>query len=223
MRRPPVGAMRRDSVAARTVGRHQPGSSTSASNYTSTAANNEIYTTSQTQNNALQDMKGPSSFDSPYALTVTTSYRSSAVSYLPRPLAKLTQAWVLSAVVVARSGTPFTVTTGSDAPGFGNVDGQGSDRPNILNPSILGATVGNPDTSTQTLNRANFGYLAIGQSAGTLSNNAFRKGAILNLNGSVSRDWRFLGDLGSGSLRCTSSNCRSLQPCEPSAIRRAQQ
>ena len=36
---------------------------------------------------------------------------------------------------------------GLGRPGFGNVDGSGNDRPNLLNPSVLGRTIGNPDTA----------------------------------------------------------------------------
>jgi hypothetical protein len=39
-----------------------------------------------------------------------------------------------------RMGTPLTLFVGSDSPGFGNVDGAPSDRPNIVDPSILGTT-----------------------------------------------------------------------------------
>ena len=59
--------------------------------------------------------------------------------------------WTVAAITLLKNGTPFTVVSGSDAPGFGNVDGNGGDRPNLLDPSILGRTIGNPDTSAKLL------------------------------------------------------------------------
>ena len=43
----------------------------------------------------------------------------------------MASSWRLSAVVLLKTGTPFAVTT-PDGPGFGNVDGNGNDRPNLL-------------------------------------------------------------------------------------------
>ena len=101
--------------------------------------------------------------------------------------------WQISSIVVAKTGTPFTLSTGSDAPGFGNVDGSGGDRPNVLNPSILGSTIGNPNTSRQILNLANFGFIVPGQPAGNLGRNTFRKGPIFNVNASIAREWKWGG------------------------------
>ena len=50
--------------------------------------------------------------------------------------------WEISAVTLIKNGTPFTVVSGSDAPGFGNVDGSTGDRPHIIDASILGTTIG---------------------------------------------------------------------------------
>ena len=58
--------------------------------------------------------------------------------------------WNLNSVVLAKTGMPFTVITGSDGPGSGNVDGVNGDRPNILDPSILGMANSNPDSVPRT-------------------------------------------------------------------------
>ncbi|MBI3941232.1 MAG: TonB-dependent receptor [Acidobacteria bacterium] len=95
----------------------------------------------------VSDTKGVASFDTPHAFTLNYSYD------LPRPgnagiwLSRLLGGWTVSGTTVLRSGTPFSVFTGSDAPGWGNVDGEDKDRPNIKNPGLLGKSIDNPDTS----------------------------------------------------------------------------
>ena len=71
-------------------------------------------------------MKGRSEFDQPHAFLWRASYTL--------------RGWTFAAVTLLKTGTPFTVVSGSDAPGFGNVDGNGGDRPNLVDPSILGRT-----------------------------------------------------------------------------------
>jgi hypothetical protein len=88
-----------------------------------------------------------------------------------------------------KTGTPFTLFIGSDAPGFGNVDGSGGDRPHLVDPSILGRTVGDPNTSTQIINRSRFTLLAPGDPRGSLGRNNFRKSGIANLNAAVTKQW----------------------------------
>jgi len=159
--------------------------------YNSTAANNDLFGRSQYEHYAIQDRKGLSSFDSTHSLALYGSQR------LPR-WKGFRKSWAapfgdlqISGVVLLKTGTPFTVNAGSDSPGFGNVDGAGSDRPSILNPSILGATVGDPDTSRQILNPAYFSFISPGQFAGNLGRNTFRKGPIFNINASVAREWKW--------------------------------
>jgi len=97
------------------------------SSYTNTAyAQDSRISRSQSEFENQHDMRGLSLFDQPHALLATFSYR------MPVPsgwnLAKhLAGGWTLSAVVLVKSGTPFTVYSGSDGPGYGNVDGNGQD------------------------------------------------------------------------------------------------
>ena len=129
------------------------------------------------------DMKGLSDFDQPHALLWRGAW---AVPGRRR----LLRGWELSGVVLLKKGTPFTVVSGSDAPGYGNVDGNGADRPHLLDPSILGRTIGDPDTSRARLPRAAFAYIQPGEPRGNLGRNTFRKGGIANVNAAVSRTWR---------------------------------
>ena len=102
---------------------------------------------------------------------------------------KLFGGWQLSSVGLAKTGTPFTVQTGSDAPGFGNVDGASGDRPHLLDTSLLGSTIGDPDTSGQLLPRSAFAFQSVGDLAGSLGLRTFRKGKIANVNAGISKSW----------------------------------
>ncbi len=161
------------------------------SSYTNTAFDSDSrISRSQSEFNQHSDMRGPSDFHQPHAFLAR-------VSYLTPQLAsagwarRLFGAWNLSAVALLKSGTPFTVQAGSDAPGWGNVDANGGDRPNLLDPSILGRTIGDPDTSARLLPRSAFSPMAPTDERGNLGRNTFRKGAIRNLNASLSRRWVF--------------------------------
>jgi hypothetical protein len=108
-------------------------------------------------------------------------------------------------VGLAKTGTPFTVVTGSDAPGFGNVDGDNGDRPHLVDPSVLGRTIGHPDTSTRLLPTTAFRFIRPTELRGSLGSNTFRKAGVANVNASAAR----LFPLGNGrrmQLRIESVN-----------------
>jgi hypothetical protein len=154
--------------------------------FTSIAANRDLYTNrSQSEYDAFRDRKGLSTFDSPHALTLDYSYQ------IPAGHSRLTKGWQVSGAALWKAGTPLTLFVGSDSPGFGNVDGSASDRPNILDSSILGMTIGDPNTSSLILRRDRFAYIQPGQLRGSLGRNTFRKAAIANLNAALSRTWNF--------------------------------
>jgi hypothetical protein len=68
------------------------------------------------------------------------------------------------------------------------VDGLQGDRPFLLDPSILGRTIGDPDSSTQLLPRSAFRFMnAPLEMQGSLGRNVIRKGKIANVNASVQR------------------------------------
>lgn len=138
---------------------------------------------SQTEFNVNRDLKGLSRFDQPHAFLTRFAYALPSAN-------RLTRGWAMNGIVLLKSGTPFTVQTGSDAPGFGNVDGNNGDRPHILQPAILGSTIGNPDTSRTALPRSAFAYISANETAGNLGRNTFRRGGIYNVNASVERAWK---------------------------------
>jgi hypothetical protein len=169
------------------------------STYTNTANENDSRVgRSQSENGIHRDMKALSVFDQTHSFLWRTSYVvrvPKAPQGFRRLVSGLANGWTLSTVVLVKTGLPFNVVSGSDAPGFGNVDGNGADRPNLLDTSILGRTIADPDTSKQLLPRSAFAYIRPTDSLGNLGRNVFRKGPIRNVNASLTRAWGFKHDL----------------------------
>ncbi|HXG32950.1 MAG TPA: TonB-dependent receptor [Bryobacteraceae bacterium] len=162
--------------------------------YSSTAANRDLTRgRSQWQYDNFRDRKGLSEFDATHSLFVYWTYDLPRASGLPRLAAWWLDGWQLSGAALLKTGTPFTLYIGSDAPGFGNVDGGPGDRPHILEPSILGRSVAHPDTATRILRRERFDFIRPGEFRGNLGRNTFRKDGIANLNAALSKQWRWSG------------------------------
>ncbi|MBK9313269.1 MAG: hypothetical protein IPM55_03305 [Acidobacteria bacterium] len=167
------------------------------SDYTNTANENDSrISRSQYEFENFRDMKGPSSFDQTHAFLWRMNYVIGAVTAFrkARWISRAIGGWNFSTVTLIKTGIPFNVTAGSDGPGFGNVDGNGGDRPNLLDQSILGRTIADPDTSQQLLPRNAFTYINPTDPRGNLGRNVFRKGPIRNVNASLSRVWSIARD-----------------------------
>ena len=110
------------------------------------------------QNNAdfQADLRGPAAFDVRNTFSINTTYELPLRGLRRRLPALLIEGWKITGTTEFRTGSWFDITTSSDAPGFGNVDGVKDDRPNITNPSILGRTVDDPDSSTSILKPESF-------------------------------------------------------------------
>ena len=143
----------------------------------------------QTESNIFGDLKGPSAFDQSHAFLSRISYETPALSGSGRWVSQAFGQWTVSAVALLKTGTPFSVISGSDAPGFGNVDGSRGDRPNVLDTSVLGTALAHPDDRAN-LPRSAFAFITIDEASGNLGRNTFRKDGIRNINGAVSRTWR---------------------------------
>ena len=155
--------------------------------YTNTATGDDgRQSQAQSERNIWDDVKAVSSFDQKHAFLTRGSYQT--------PKLKRIGPWDLSGVWLVKTGTPFSILTGSDAPGFGNVDGDQGDRPNIVDPSILGRSIGHPDTSRQLLPRTAFSYMQATEARGSIGSNTFRKAGIANVNASVTRTFAIGGD-----------------------------
>lgn len=159
--------------------------------FSGTAANRDILTQrSQWQYESLKDRKGLSTFDSPHALQFNYAWELPPFRGAAAFWRGLTSGWSLSGVNLWKMGTPLTLFVGSDSPGFGNVDGGPSDRPNIVDPSILGKHISHPNIATTILQRSRFSFITPGERRGNLGRNNFRKASIWNWNASISRQFR---------------------------------
>jgi hypothetical protein len=158
--------------------------------YTNTAAGDDAKQgRSQSQDLVSQDLKGLSAFDQTHSFLARMRYRLPVLAASPAALRNTLGRWNLSAIFLAKTGTPFTVFSGSDGPGYGNVDGSPGDRPNLLDPSILGRTIDNPNTSVKLLPASAFAFIGPNETRGNLGTNTFRRGGIRNLNAALTRTW----------------------------------
>lgn len=159
-------------------------------NYTSTGSGIDAREgRGQSEFDVHADMKGVSDFHQPHAWMTRLTWRTPRFRQQPGWVRATFGGWEAFAVALVKSGTPFTVQSGSDAPGFGNVDSSGSDRPNIDDPSILGRKVKHPDTSSSLLPVSAFSFIAPTEQRGNIGRNTFRKDGIQNLNAALSRTW----------------------------------
>jgi hypothetical protein len=162
--------------------------------FSSTAANRDMLSSrSQSQYESFRDRKGLSNFDSPHAVQLNYSYDLPSVRGVHHVFDGFLSGWQISGAALWKAGTPLTLFVGSDAPGFGNVDGGPSDRPNILDPSILGRTISHPNVAPLILSRDRFAYITPGEHRGSIGRGTFRRAGIANLNAAITKQWRFSG------------------------------
>lgn len=135
------------------------------------------------------DVRGPSPFDVRHGFTVTYTYEVPFPALSGGISALLLGGWKISGSTAYRSGVVFTINTSSDAPGFGNVDGQGGDRPNITHPAILGKSIDDPDTSTSILNPKFFNTDIPVGGKGNLGFRVFRKDSLSNTNLALTKNF----------------------------------
>jgi hypothetical protein len=174
--------------------------------YTNMAAGDEaLQGYAQSQSPVAQDLKGPSAFDQSHAAMARFQYAPPRISWGGRFVREVVNGWRISGVFLAKTGLPFTVITGSDGPGSGNVDGSNGDRPNILDASILGRGIGDPNTSTMLLPRSAFGYITPTDSRGSIGFDTFRRGGIRNMNAALARSWTLRSEW-QATLRAESIN-----------------
>ncbi len=147
---------------------------------------------SQSEFNSHAEMRSVSSFDQPHALLVRATWDAPQVR---GPARAALDGWQLSTVVLGKSGTPFNVIAGSDGEGYGNVDGSPGDRPNLLDPSLLGRSADDPDTAPRALPTSAFEFIRPTDRAGNLGRNTFRKDGIFNINAALTKTWPLRGDL----------------------------
>jgi hypothetical protein len=159
--------------------------------FSGTGANQDLVKNrNQWQYESYKDRKGPSNFDSPHAFTASYSYEVPFGRDSASWVRSVFGGWTLSGVNLWKRGTPSTLFIASDGPGYGNVDGGPSDRPNILDPSILGSTISHPDVAPKILRRDRFAYITPGEHRGNVGRGSFRRARIWNWNGSAVKQIR---------------------------------
>lgn len=159
-------------------------------NYASNAGTRDAFAgRGQNEIDVHGDIRGLSNFDQPHAAQFTLNYQTPTVGGAQSVWNQMFGRWELFSVLLLKTGTPFVIRSGSDGPGFGNVDGVSGDRPHIVDPSILGRSIDHPDTAQQRLPRSAFAYMQPGELRGNLARNAFRKDGIRNVNAALSREW----------------------------------
>lgn len=170
------------------------------STYLSLGAGDEAaQTQAQTSTNITADLRGPSAFDQRHSSITRVSYA------IGNRHLRLLASWRVNTIFLAKTGAPFTVYSGSDGPGYGNVDGVPGDRPNLIDTAVLGRAITNPNESRALLPRLAFALIAPADKRGNLGINTFRRGGIRNLNASLERRWSFSNERGIG-VRAESIN-----------------
>lgn len=163
--------------------------------YLNTAANaNRRQTESPSEFDVHGELRSVSNFDQPHAGLFNFSYQTAPLAGRKGLVRHLFGSWQLSSVVLLKSGTPFSVLAGSDAPGFGNVDGSQSDTPIVEDISVLGRSIDDPNTSFDRLPAHAFSYIRPTDLRGNLGRNTFRRDGIANINMALSKSWPLGGD-----------------------------
>ncbi len=146
------------------------------------------------------DLRGLARFDTPHALTLGYRFELPWARNQRGIRSLLLGGWNISGTTTFRSGTPTHAHTGSDSPGFGNADGVGGDRPNLLNPAILWKSVDHPDTARFILAKENFDTIIPPGGRGNLGYQTFRNDGTHNWNIAVAKDFP-AGETGTFQLR----------------------
>lgn len=151
---------------------------------------------SQTENDLFGDLKGFGHFDTPHILNLSFSSQLPLLDAAPAWAKWLFGRWSFSGVVSFRSGQPFDIDTGSDSPGFGNVDGERQDRPNLLNTAVLGQSFDHPDTAPQKLQPSFFDPNITARGRGNLGRKVFRMDGVNNFNLAFTKTFPYSQELG---------------------------
>jgi outer membrane receptor protein involved in Fe transport len=138
-----------------------------------------------------QFAKGLSRFHTPHRVTLNGSWRMPFFSGRSDLVGQVFGGWQLSGVMRLASGTPFSVVDTSpaldtDFDGFNE-----SSRPVMVDPSVIGAHVSDPDTATQVLPRAAFRTLTFNDGYDDISpRNGFFGPGTKNVDLALAKNFR---------------------------------
>lgn len=116
---------------------------------TSGSGGASFYETALVTNNQFNPRQayGPSDYDRRHRAVLSLVYRTPAFNSLAKPARILLTGWTVSAIAVAQSGTPLTITDPSAGLVYGNFENRAA------------APTGNPYTTGSLYNRVLHGYL----------------------------------------------------------------
>ncbi|MDQ3041156.1 MAG: TonB-dependent receptor [Acidobacteriota bacterium] len=129
-----------------------------------------------------RDSRALSRFHTPHRFTLFGVYQSPFFNRQKDFIGQLLGGWNISGVWKFAHGTPFTVINSS---GFGdlNFDGFGEIRPALVDSSILGTRINNPNTSVQSLPREAFRAATVSDfGCCVLGRNTFYGDAVNNVD-----------------------------------------
>ena len=165
------------------------------SSYTNTAHEQDGRNArSQSEFDQFVDMKGLSLFDQPHALLFRGDYLVPMGPLQQSLGARLGGRMESLRGRFAQIGNTVPRQNRIGCAGIRQCGWIGNTRPNLLDPSILGRTIGHPDTAPLLLPRTAFAYIQPTDLVGNLGRDVFRKGGIRNVNAAVSRSWAIASD-----------------------------
>ncbi len=100
-----------------------------------------------TESGSARSVRGLSDFDQRHRLNGNLSYLLPFLTSAKGFSGRVLGGWTVTSNFTAASGNPFTVSAGYDY----NADGLSNDRPVLLDPSVFGRSIDNPNTSRQRL------------------------------------------------------------------------
>jgi Carboxypeptidase regulatory-like domain/TonB dependent receptor/TonB-dependent Receptor Plug Domain len=136
--------------------------------------------------------RGPSRFHTPHRFTFNGSYHLPFLRERRDWLGLVAGGWQVSAVVKLAHGTPFTVV--DSAGGDLDWDGFSESRPIILDPSIIGTTIGDIDTAEQDLPRSAFLRATPEDFADLVGRNTFYADGVRNVDVGLTKNMYLPGD-----------------------------
>jgi hypothetical protein len=126
-----------------------------------------------------------SRFDTPHRFTLSGSYRLPFFAERNDLIGQALGGWMVSGVFRMISGTPFSISSGALDLDF---DGFGESRPVLLDPSVLGMRIDNPDAK---LPAEAFRAIAFGDTIDDLvPRNAFYMDGVRNVDMALSKVFR---------------------------------
>jgi hypothetical protein len=151
---------------------------------TNTQASTTAVSSATDWNNLLLD-RGRTNGDRTHRLNINGIWRLNYVSHLPGPVRAVAGGWSLSFIFSAQSGSPLTITSGSDR----NLDGNNNDRANLNGNPRLDSGRSRGELAAQFFDTTVFSQPANG-TTGTAGRNIIDGPGLKNVDLGIFRDFR---------------------------------